>query len=209
MPKVFDYEVLKPFPHKTFGCQLYKLQCEHISNKSGHRCRRFQIIGAGFCWQHLETDRHLKIKKSTLPHGGLGLFAYNGTNNDAIVFSAPKKTKYGQRPGDFIIEYTGETLPRQEIDRRYGNYTAPYGADINKQFVTDAACLRSSGSIANHMSHSKANARLISNRTSIRLEATKNIRNGSEIFIDYGSEYQLGDEGVEYRHQTVNYFPRR
>jgi hypothetical protein len=201
MPKRFEYytdDNDRPY----FQCQLEKLRCEHINPISGHHCRRRQIIGAGFCWKHLETDRHLKIKSSTIPDGGMGLFAYSGTNDNSIVFRGPRRTRYGQTRGDFIIEYTGETLPRAEIDRRYGGdeYTAPYGADINQRFVEDSACLRSAGSLANHKAHNRANARLVSNGRTIRIEATRNIRNGAEIFYDYGDEYQF--EG--YSHRTRN-----
>jgi len=205
MPKQFQY--FSPADEKgpRFQCLLHKLQCEHINATTGHRCRRFQIIGAVLCWQHLETDRHLRIQKSTVPHGGLGLFAFNGAGDDAIVFSGPRKTRYGYTPGDFIIEYTGETLSNAAVNQRYRRKdTAPYAARIDKHFIEDAACLRSAGSLANHKPHSRANARLVSNGAVIQLVATKNIRNGAEIFIDYGGEYHLGDEGAEYRHRTRN-----
>ena len=204
MPKQFQYYSPSETVSPRFQGPLYKLQCQHIIQSTGHRCRRFQIIGAGYCWKHLETDRHLKIGVSTVPNGGLGLFAFNGSrDNHEIVFSGPKRTQYGERRGDFITQYNGETLPRATIDRRYGEVnTAPYGAEINRQFIEDAALLRSAGSLANHKPHSQANARLVSNGNSVRLEATKNIRNDSEIFIDYGAEYDIGAEGTDYRHTT-------
>ena len=204
MPKQFQYYTPADNPQPHFQGPLSKLQCQHTIQSTGHRCRRYQIIGAGFCWKHLETDRHLKIQTSTVPGGGLGLFAFDGTSdNQHIVFSGPKKTMYGQRPGDFIIEYTGETLPQATMNMRYGKEnTAPYGAEINKLFVEDSALLRSAGSLANHKPHSKANARLVSNGRVIRLEATKSILNGAEIFIDYGDSYDIAAEGTDYRHST-------
>jgi hypothetical protein len=205
MPKQFQYYTPADNQRPRFECLLHKLRCEHQNKNSHQRCRRFSIIGATLCWQHLATDRQLRIKPSTLPHGGLGLFANNGTENREIVFRGPRKTRYGESRGDFITEYTGEVLSNKATDLRYGeNNTAPYGARINKSFVADGACLRTAGTLANHKPHSQANARLVSNGKTLYLEAIKPIRNGQEIFIDYGSEYELRNEGADYRHLTKN-----
>jgi hypothetical protein len=207
MPKKYEYYAPIHSTTPRFECILHKLKCEHIIESTGHQCKRFQIIGAGLCWKHLETDRHLRIKPSTIPGGGLGLFAYNGDpNNRDIVFRGPRRTKYGQTLGDFIIEYKGERLSTEAVDDRYGiKNTAPYAVKINNQIIEDSACLRSSGALANGASRSKANAELKGSIVrGIRLQATKTIRNGDEIFLYYGDSYGLKDEGVTYRHSTKN-----
>ena len=53
----------------------------------------------------------------------------------------------------------------------------------------DSACQRSAGSFANHR-----------NTGRVILKATKNIRNGREIFVSYGSAYRMNKENEI--HQT-------
>jgi len=201
MPKRFEYSNPADEPPR-FVCQLEKLRCQHVNPKTNHHCRRYQIIGAGYCFQHLETDRHLKIAASTVPNSGLGLFAYDKKKpTGEILF----KYNSRKRRGDFIIEYEGEVLSKLAGDQRYGkNNTAPYSAYLNKDFEIDSACLRASGSLANHKPRTYANARLIVTGKNVYLEATKTIRNGDEIFIDYGKDYNIGQEGDSYTHKTKN-----
>jgi SET domain-containing protein len=68
--------------------------------------------------------------------------------------------------------------------------------------VEDAACRRGVGALANHRAHSTANARLSFLRTTgrFRLVAKKPIRNGKEIFVDYGRQYRHREPTT---HQTT------
>ena len=177
-----------------FQCSLKHYRCTHMNPKTGNQCRRKQYIGFDLCFQHLETDCHLKIKQSNIKGAGKGLFAYNGTSNNDIVF------KGNQSKGDRIVAYNAEVISHEEANRRYGDHTAPYGVYVNKDAIEDAGCYRSAGSIANHISNSKANAKLYSHQGRIYLRATKNIRNGDEILTDYGNDYQMKEEGI--KHQT-------
>ena len=175
----------------SFQCDLKHYRCEHVNPKTDKKCNRKQYIGFDRCWQHLETDFHLKIKPSTLQGAGKGLFAYNATSNNDIVF------KGNDMKGDRIVAYNGEVISHMETTRRYGEKnTAPYAARVNDDLVEDAACCRSAGSLANHKSHSKANAKLYSFQGKVFLRAIKNIRNGDEIFIDYGRQYRLHEPNV-------------
>ena len=132
----------------------------------------------------------IKIKKSTLPDAGKGLFAMNKQKEpNEIIF----------RQGDTIIPYSGEKkLTNQELSNRYGDYTAPYGVQYANNNNEDAACKRGVGSLANRNVGNLNNARLLPNRRngSIFLRATKNIRNNNEIFVPYGRQYSLNEEGV-------------
>ena len=198
MPKLFEYS--NPATERPrFECMLIKVQCQHIL-ANGKRCSRFQSIGAGFCSHHLQTDKCLKIAKSTVPECGLGLFACDRQQpSGAIVFAYHPKRKRG----DYVIEYTGEVLSELETANRYGHAnTAPYGARLNSHSNIDAACLRGAGSLVNHKQRAHANARLVCAKSSVYIEATKPIRNGDEIFIDYGREYNIGQEGIAYSHRT-------
>jgi hypothetical protein len=178
-----------------FECDLKKLQCEHINPNNQHRCRRYQFIGCGLCWQHLESDRHLKIKPSTLPNAGLGLFAYDKNGYPDILF----------RKDDFVIKYDGEHISNLQLNNRYGGNeaTAPYAVEIKSGYNEDAACQRTPASLVNRKSRTKANARLSTNFKFVMIKATKNIRNGDEIFVDYGKKYKMSQPG--YSFQTKYY----
>jgi hypothetical protein len=129
----------------------------------------------------LLSVKHLKIAKSTIPNAGKGLFAANkNVPNDAIIF----------RKGQTIIDYRGEKIDEDELNERYGSYTAPYAVKVADNEYTDAACQRGVASNANsnvNTGHSN-NATLSLDRRNrrINLKATKNIRNGMEIFASYG-----------------------
>jgi hypothetical protein len=190
MPYKFTF---KENNHQRFECQLLKLQCTHINPTTNQRCKRFQIIGCGLCWAHLQSDRHLKVKSSTIPNAGRGLFAYNKTDNRDIVF----------RKGDFIINYDGEKLNELQLNTRYGNSTAPYSIKVKNNYFEDGACRRSPGSLINHQPNARVNSRYSTNYRLIKIFATKNIRNGDEIFINYQDKYLFNEEGVEHKTKFI------
>ena len=176
-------------PTTDFSCNIETKRCEGI-NKNGLRCKRKVGIGTPLCFSHLEKTKQIKIKKSTLPDAGKGLFAVNKQKEpNEIIF----------RQGDTIIPYAGEkNVTNQELTNRYGDYTAPYAVQYSDNKNEDAACKRGVGSLANRNRGNLNNARLYPNRRngSIFLRATKNIRNNNEIFVPYGRHYRLNEEGV-------------
>jgi SET domain-containing protein len=185
MPYTFTY---KQSNDDVFKCRLEKYQCEYTNEKTGKRCKRHQYIGFPLCYQHLAMEAHLRIARATNIEHGKGLFAYNGTNNDEVVF------KKDQR----IIQYNGEVVNKEELDRRYGGTnadTAPYAFQANKNSFIDSSCLRSAGSLANHRPLRTANAKLYfySGDKKAYIKATKNIRNNEEIFVNYGPNYRFMD----------------
>lgn len=173
----------------SFECVLEPQQCMGTS-KNGTQCRRRSVIGLPFCWTHLLSEKNLRIKPSSLPDAGKGLFALKRNAVPAEILF---------RPGDTIIKYEGEVIDRPELEHRYGAFTAPYGVALHRDMFEDGACVRGVGNLANHATGNRVNARLVLNprQNRVSLKATKNIRNDQEIFVNYGREYQF-TEGTRY-----------
>jgi hypothetical protein len=124
------------------------------------------------------------VKKSTLQNGGNGLFAMNPKEPaNSIIF----------KKGETIIEYGGELLDDEELDERYGeDNTAPYAVNTKEDTNRDCACERSAGSSASTSAgHNNAKFALNRTRTEAKLVASKNIKNGEEIFVAHGRSYRL------------------
>lgn len=164
-----------------YTCVLKSSVCEAIS-KSGQRCRRKVVIGKPYCYSHLLYQRHLRIKPSTLPGAGDGLFAVDPSTQDPneVVF----------KKNVIIAPYGGERVTRDELERRYGDNTAPYGLLRSNNHIVDAACDRGVGSLPNTIigtGRRNFNAK-ITNRSG-NIVSTKPIRNGEEILVNYGRSY--------------------
>ena len=158
-----------------FEGDLICSQCIEIK-KDGNRCKRKTCIGVPVCHQHLESKYKLKIKKSSIPNAGKGLFVFDKFAENDIIF----------KKGDKIISYEGELINLQQLNKRYGDYTAPYALNIDKNNYRDASLKRGVGSLGN-TNNKRNNVKLSANtkNKTAFLKATKNIRNGSEIFISY------------------------
>jgi uncharacterized protein len=183
MPKYFHYHT----PEVIFDGELEKERCQG-NTVDGHQCKRNVIIGLNFCHTHLRTQHYLEIKKSTIPHSGNGVFAISSKGNNSIVF----------KPDQFICMYNGEIIDKEELIRRYGETTAPYAVQLNKGKIEDASLERGIGSMFNHQPISKCNARLsISKDNRVKIIATKRIKSGQEIFINYGREYRFEEDNVK------------
>jgi hypothetical protein len=180
MPKYFHWHS----PNNEWDKQLSNFRCAGL-NKNGVQCGRNVIIGLPLCFQHTASVYHLKIKKSTIPNAGMGLFAFDKTKepND-IVFKANQK----------ICPYFGEVVTKEILDERYDIHTAPYGIVVsaNQNKYEDGAIQRGIGSLLNHKVRSQTNCKFTNNYRHITISATKNIRNGQELFINYGRDYQFG-----------------
>jgi len=115
------------------------------------------------------------VKKSNIPNAGLGLFA-----NRSFI------------PNDHICWYRGELIDQAELDRRYGDNVAMYTIKVGKDAYIDAANTpHNIGRYANMANKRKDNNAkyVVSAKTkTARLVAIKNIKEGSEILVDYGSE---------------------
>ena len=123
-------------------------------------------------------DKHLFVKKSTLPNAGKGLFTK--------VF-IPKKTK--------ITEYKGEVLTWKQVEKM-ADYRNGYVFYFNKNYVIDA--WKTKKGMAHYANDAKGLVRIIgvSNNAEYDTEkkrcfivAAKDIPAGSEILVGYGAEY--------------------
>ena len=177
-----------------FRGQLDSLQCR-AQTRAGHRCGRTTVIGLGLCWSHLLSTRQLRIQPSTVAGAGKGLFAMNHrVPANRVIF----------HENAVICEYGGEVIDNDDLEERYDDHTGPYVVRINRNRYEDGALERGIGTIACHQDEPNENARLaiyspgpgLNNK--IRLVATKAIRNGREIFVNYGDEYEMDEPGVHY-----------
>ena len=177
-----------------FQSRLESERCNGVK-KNGETCKRTCCIGTPYCWTHLLYAKHIRIKDSILIRAGKGLFAIDPSTREPVrVFEK----------GDKIIEYDGELIPHAELERRYGGYTAPYGVEVNKtrDLYEDGAIHRGAGTLANHATGARVNARLSVSRNHVVLIATKTIKNGSEIYLNYGRAYRF-NEPTEYTTKAV------
>jgi hypothetical protein len=97
------------------------------------------------------------------------------------------------KKGETIMEYGGELLDDEELDERYReDNTAPYAVNTKKDTNRDCACERCAGSSASTSAgHNNAKFALNRTRTEAKLVASKNIKNGEEIFVAHGRSYRL------------------
>lgn len=176
-----------------FDQELPSAQCR-ATNKQHLRCKRQVIIGTPYCFQHLASNMHLKIKDSTIPNAGKGLFCY-APGYDGVVFAK----------GKWILPYSGDELNREQLIERYGETsTKPYVLQVGPDRYLDAATYRSAAGLINHDHEEYANCKfaLHPQVKSIWVQATKNIKDGDELTIDYGASYKHNVKNVH--HSTDN-----
>ena len=198
--KMVQKFIFKSPNRPTFECTLKSQRCIGKVNarsrksreRSTGRCKRRVVMGLQLCPTHLKSDAHLEIKPSTIAGAGSGVFAYNHDAETEIVF----------KPMQRISEYKGELITGKQLNERYGNFTAPYGMELSPDRFIDSACVRSYSSMVNHAPAKKSNARfsLSGDRKHVYLVATKRIRHGDEILINYGRSYKFNDPT---EHMTV------
>ena len=210
MPYVFTfYDNADPQHPYEFHLSLEARRCVHRNPATNGLCKRTVCIGLDLCFQHLEIDKHLKIKPSTINGAGKGLFAFNHKlDANDILF----------RKGDIICRYEGQFINEAELVRRYRDKTAPYALILKKNECMDSAHQRYIGSLINHKPKSQSNAEygaVLNQRNNhyINTKAVKNIKNNSELFVPYfqsnnrGRErYELHEEGVS---NTTKYKAQR
>ena len=192
MPKQFKFYVNNDI---MFQCRLQSVRCKADSN-NGNRCKNNSVIGTSMCWRHLLKNKKVRIMNSQYDKG---LFALDPTKEpNAVIF----------RTGQTIVKYEGEVLTTDEVEQRYGQYTAPYAAKVNNNNIIDSSCLRGVGSLINHAPQARKNCRFSFTRDGgLQIKATKDIRNGRELFINYNEgnlpgepRYRFNEAGV--RHTT-------
>lgn len=123
----------------------------------------------------------LVVKESTIPNSGLGLF-----------------TETDIKKGELVTEYEGDILTMKEVRERYGDriQTAPYLYFVSYKKCVDALYnIESFARYANDANGfvapegTKNNSEFTNIRGVPYIKATKNIKAGSEILVDYGGDY--------------------
>lgn len=180
----------------TFQCQLESQQCEGL-NRKGNQCRNRCVIGTPRCWVHLLKDNKVRIKQSQF---GKGLFAMD-------IDKGPNEVVF--KKNHTIVQYTGEIINRDELERRYGMYTAPYAVQQDADTFIDSACSRGVGSLINHQPEARANCRFSYGRNNnIQVKATKNIRNGQELYLNYNKGVARGEQRYLFNEQGIEHSTR-
>ncbi len=142
-----------------------------LQNRS---CRRRTARGQK-CWMHTKKELNLRVKDSTVPHGGLGLFTAEKT----------------YKKGEVITPYTGDLLTKKQVDTRYpGNTTGEYVLCQNENKCVDGRKTTEKGlgrwANSTYKTKYKSNAKYTSK---FNVTATKTIKPGKEILVNYGRDY--------------------
>jgi hypothetical protein len=186
MPKKFKF-FLPDENQPHFSCNLKSNQCKG-KTKNGNTCKNKTLMSIPYCWIHLQNDKKLRIKDSLIPGAGKGLFA--------VDKNKPEGAKIFKK-GQVIIQYSGEIINEENLNHRYGNYTAPYSIITRstppKRYI-DSACERGAGAMANQgLTIGQNNAKLSPSGGRVFLTAIKDIKNNQEILTYYGDSYHFDD----------------
>ena len=152
--------------------QYHSNQCCAKATSTGERCRLRSARGR-MCWLHALRDLNLRVKTSNVKGAGLGLYTGN------------KPLKKGAS-----VPYTGESLTRAQVDRRYKNETAQYTLCRSAKSCRDAIRSDEPG-LARFINDSRGTT----HRNNMRLtgaytaKATRRIPPHTELFASYGADY--------------------
>ena len=146
-------------------------------NKSGNRCKR-RTARTPLCYQHLEKEQHLRVKKSQIAGAGMGLY-----------------TTVRRPPHRMVAPYTG-SLHESNEDQGYGgdyviqlNNRPPYKF-VDAQKTTEGAGRFSN--MARRRDHFTNNAHLTADPKTHMAKVVSNerpIAAGREIYTKYGNAY--------------------
>ncbi len=108
------------------------------------------------------------------------------------------------RPGQRLIEYTGERITQDEADRRYDDDSMDrhhtFLFEVDEENVIDAGKI---GSDARYINHScDPNCEAVNDGGRIFIESIKNIQPESELTYDYSYEH-IGELPDELRQQYI------
>ena len=186
-------------PDVSFNKELQTRQCA-FTKTNGHQCKNKVQMGLPYCWIHRKLEQHLLVQQSTIPNAGLGVFAIDIKKEANAVLFRPTPRGQPNRIRPRICFYDGEVISEATLLRRYGKNTAPYAVQTrknNNSKFEDGPVRRSIGSLFNHKNSTGANCALSTNNQSKAIiVADKIIRNGDELFINYGNHYRFNEADV-------------
>jgi hypothetical protein len=184
MPYYFKFYENNDDPQPSFTCAVTSEQCKAL-NKNGSRCSRKCVIGCPYCWTHLLAKFHLRILPSSIPEAGKGLFVMDKKQPTGTLLI---------KKNDIVCPYGGELIDKDTLEERYGAKTAPYAIQLSKNRFRDAGCARGVGSLINH-DNRRSNVAFSVNQAAktVSIKATRNVKNGEELLVNYGREYKMQD----------------
>ena len=201
----------------VFRCQMYSGRClghtkQTLPNGEFARCARRVVRGVGYCRAHLLSQVGLYVAQSLLPGAGDGLFAGRdfAKHEEVTGYKIPPLCATGAQ--SCSLPYYGEVLPAAEMSRRFGQGNSQYAIDTKyyakdpakqaamdeQDVLIDASCLRGYAAYINH-NPAKANLMIVNFAYKEFMGAfplllfTKNVREGEELYLDYGAAYKMGD----------------
>jgi len=189
------------FKMPTFACDLECGQCEHVKD-NGQQCKNRVCYGTPICWIHTIRECGVRLKQSTIPGIGKGLFAMED---------------FGE--GGWMCPYNGEETDKACLNQRCpGDVAAPCASttladdgstqtdDGSNDLIVDGACCRGIGTVANGKfgRNGRPRTRALHNAEiddrhggGQWIHATKAASSGEETFVHYGDTCVLGS--VEHR----------
>jgi hypothetical protein len=150
-------------------------RCIGINKRNGQQCKRKTGRGP-LCYAHLEIEKHLKIKKSTIPRAGHGLFVLKEFKKKQIITPYGGKSVTTNNPnfgGDYVLQLSRNKF--LDGDPKVTNTSI--GAFCNNCKTSDRVAGKCGGNNANFAHHSA------------NVKATKKIKKGEEILASYGRTY--------------------
>jgi hypothetical protein len=149
------------------------VQCS-AKARTGERCRR-RTLRSGLCHFHLQRDQNLRIKQSTIPNAGLGLFAGNKpiTRNQVVV---PYTGQYSstEANGNFVLEVNKNRF----INANRYTDTGGFANECRRKDHKD-----------HHCSGNNSKFSISPNTQEAVIKATKTIEPQTEVLIPYGALY--------------------
>jgi uncharacterized protein len=141
--------------------------------KKGLQCKAHTRHGE-YCWTHLIQRRGVRIKKSTIPQAGKGLYAARD-----------------YQKGEVVARYTGDLIP---LDHDGGFAGSSYVLELSQVVGIDAARTNTAeGRMLNDARGSgmKTNTRFCCNQSAktATIKATTGIKKGQELFVSYGRAF--------------------
>ncbi len=140
------------------------------------QCRQLTRFGA-YCWTHLGREEQLRLKTSTIPGAGRGLFALRHI-----------------RPGEMIGWYTGDYMRGDFSNTDDPSTGGTYYLQLNNQLCIDAA--RTDTHVSRFINDPRGSGKrancifAVDGRTSlVRVRATRHIQPGQELLLSYGQPY--------------------
>lgn len=141
-------------------------------NTNGQRCKRRTAM-TPYCWVHLQKEKNVRIKPSTIEDAGLGLWT-------------TKEVKKNHP----VVDYGGKRVETHDAD--YGGEYVLELKDTDPYIYMDGAKSNTRlGAYANHKQGPAANARFLAkpDLSDGQVVANRNIPAGREVFVNYGSNY--------------------